>query len=128
ELINNDYYFPSNTWIWGTVWNTDIVPEGIKTYEDLLKPELKGKLVLADPRLGGVNAAFVDWMYNTLGEDFLRKLGEQDLTIVDSNVGALDRLAAGEFGVVIPTNKNNPDPLIAQGAPLQFGAPDVTSW
>jgi iron(III) transport system substrate-binding protein len=128
DLIKNEYYFPSNTWIWGTVWNTDLVPDGIKTWEDLLKPELKGQIVLADPRLGGVSAAFVDWMYNTLGADFLRKLGEQDLQFVDSNVAALDRLGAGEFAVVLPTNKNNPDPLIEKGAPLKFGAPDTTSW
>lgn len=127
ELVS-DYWFVSNSWIWGPVWNTDLVTEPLETWEDLLRPELKGQIVMADPRLGGVTAAVVNWMYNTLGEDYLRQLGEQDLQWVDSNVAALDRLAAGEVAVVIPTNKNNPDPLIEQGAPLQFGAPDITSW
>lgn len=123
-----EYWYPSNSWIWGTVWNTDLVTEPIESWDDLLRPELQGQIVLADPRLGGVTAAFVNWMYNTLGEEYVQQLGEQDLQFVDSNVAALDRLAAGEVSVVVPTNKNNPDPLIEQGAPLQFGAPDETSW
>lgn len=128
EELRSEFWAPSNSWVWGPVYNTQLVTEPLETWEDLLNPAFKGHIVMADPRLGGVTAAWVNWLHNTYGEEFLRALGEQDLQWVDSNVAALDRLAAGEVWIVIPTNKNNPDPLIEQGAPLQFVAPEESSW
>jgi iron(III) transport system substrate-binding protein len=127
DLVS-EFWAPSNSWVWGFVWNTDLVPNGIKDWDDLLDPSLKGQIVMQDPRLGGLTAGIVNWMYDNLGPDYLRALGEQELQWVDSNVAALDRLAAGEVSVVIPTNKNNPDPLIEQGAPLLFGIAEAAPW
>lgn len=130
ELVS-EFWVPSNSWVWGWVYNTERVdaPPG-PNWVDIADPKYDGEIIMQDPRTGGLTAGIVYWMYQAFGEQFLRDLGELNLRWVPSNVAGLDPLAAGEAMLVIPTNSNNPDPLIEQGAPLQFMFPadGNTSW
>ena len=55
--------------------NTTIVkPTDIKKWADLLDPKYTGKIVSYDPTVSGAAVAPTTLMWNTLGEDFVKKL------------------------------------------------------
>ncbi|GAB3072232.1 extracellular solute-binding protein [Nocardioides zeae] len=78
-------------------WNTDLVPDGLADYPDLLAPELAGgKIGLVEP----VAPAQVDlylWMQETFGDDYLERLAAQEPRIYPSTVPMGQALASGEI-------------------------------
>lgn len=75
-----------------------------RTWEDLLKPQYKGKLGSADPTYGGTQLMqYVMWR-EKYGDDYLRKLAAQKVQMVDSH-GALSNLVVtGERPIGIEMN------------------------
>ena len=58
----------------GTI-NRDAVPDlKIRSFEDLLSPALKGKLVSVDPRIGGSGESLAAAVFQSYGRDGLKKL------------------------------------------------------
>jgi len=111
----------------GIGYNTTLVHEAPADWEDLLAPEYRGQIIFGDPR----NVpAYVDlavvWL-DEYGEDFLRELGEQDMTLVGSMVPGTQQLAAAEGSVALPSVLTVLDPVKSQGAPLDFVIPEVTT-
>jgi ABC-type Fe3+ transport system substrate-binding protein len=57
------------------VVNSDLVkPSAIKTWNDLLKPEYKGKIAIYDPRVPGPGVANSSYIADALGLDYVKKL------------------------------------------------------
>lgn len=55
--------------------NVDIIKPGtIKTWQDLLKPEYKGKITIYDPRVPGPGVANSAYIADALGLDYVKKL------------------------------------------------------
>jgi ABC-type Fe3+ transport system substrate-binding protein len=70
------YFFQGSNWVfaWPT-FNSDIIKPGtITTWQDLLKPEYKGKIAAYDPRTGGPGQAGTSYLTELLGTDFVKKL------------------------------------------------------
>ncbi|MFC1815241.1 ABC transporter substrate-binding protein [Thermodesulfobacteriota bacterium] len=68
-----------------------------KTYQDLLDPKWKGKMAMAS---GGTGANWIGSMLHDYGEDFLKKIVQQDPDIhVMSGRALLDMIIAGEYGL-----------------------------
>jgi len=66
-----------------------------KTYKDLLDPKWKGKLAIAGSD-SGVN--FAGCVYNTFGEDLLKKIAKQDFAVhMVSGQAMLDMVINGEY-------------------------------
>ena len=65
----------------GLSYNTRLVPsaDAPKTWVDLLKPQYKGKMAL--PATPTTSAEWLGILLTTYGEDFVRKLGRQDIRI-----------------------------------------------
>ena len=99
--------------------NTDLVEEAPDSWEDILEPEYKDQIIVADPR------AILPWMtaFDVLREEygieFLERLGEQNFQLVESAVPGSQSLAAGEAKALIPSLDSVSNPLIAQGAPVE---------
>ena len=83
-------------------YNTDLLdPNEIQSYQDLLDPKWKGKIIARDPRLAGSSQSTVLY-FLLMGEDFLRALlTEQDIVIVDDALQAANQLALGKYAMCL---------------------------
>lgn len=105
------------------VWNTKIFPNGIKTWDDLLDPAVKGKLALRNDLTTSI-AGVLDFQERRLGPDYLKALAKQEPKFYTSAVPMNQAVASGEVGV---TNLSTPSivkDLQQQGAPIDFAMPD----
>lgn len=55
----------------GFIVNTDVIPNVPQTWDDLLKPDYKGKIGMGDPRKSGTAAtSFIAWSFAHGGDEF----------------------------------------------------------
>lgn len=105
------------------LWNTDIFPEGFKTWDDLLDPSVKGKLGMRTDAATKSAAGFFTMIEDELGEDYLVKLSQQRPKSYPSSVPLAQAVASGEIGV---TNVSLPASIIElkdKGAPIDYVFP-----
>jgi iron(III) transport system substrate-binding protein len=96
--------------------SADIAP---RTYNDLLNPRWKGKL-LFDPEAGYILAAMEHAWGKEKAADFLSKLAKQDVTFRRGGTLALQLIAAGEYPIAISVNGETAAEFKDKGAPLGF--------
>lgn len=108
------------------VYNTQLVSEkdAPKGWEDLLDPRWRGKILFVDPRNVPVWMAWLYLMRGTYGDDYLRRLGQQDLRLAASAVPGAQQVAAGEASIVVPSIHSVILPLLDQGAPIADVTPE----
>ncbi len=88
------------------VYNPAALPQGVvlTSLEDLLRPELKGKIVLQDPRTSSPGLAFLLWTVARYGEawpEFWKRLLPNVLTITKGWSESFEMLEAGEAAIVV---------------------------
>jgi iron(III) transport system substrate-binding protein len=83
-------FFTTST---GTI-NRDAVPDlKIRSFEDLLSPTLKGKLVSVDPRIGGSGESLAAAVFQRYGREGLKKLFvDQDVLLVKGNLEVAEQV------------------------------------
>ncbi len=83
--------------------NTTLVkPEELTSYNDLLKPKLKGKIAMYDPTLGsGGGKSFFSMAYKFMGADYVKGLVKQDLVLTRDIRLMTDWLVSGKVAVGI---------------------------
>jgi len=112
----------------GFGYNTQLVGATAPTsWQDLLKPEYAGKIILGDPRAVPSYMALFRILKDELGEDFLTKLAAQNPVVVPSVVPATQQLAAGEVTIIVPSVMTTLRVLKLEGAPIEFVAPSPTT-
>ena len=74
--------------------NRDAVPDlKIQSFEDLLSPALKGKLVSVDPRVGGAGESLAAAVFQRYGRDGLKKLFvDQDVLLIKGNLEVAEQV------------------------------------
>ncbi len=107
------------------VWNTDLVAEGLDSWEDLADPQWAGQVMLTDPRSGVTSNQFYKMLRDAYGDDFLRRLGK-NATYSKSAVPGMQQVAAGAQAMYAPGIHQVAVGLIAKGAPLQEAFPEPT--
>lgn len=103
--------------------NTNLVKTPVTGYQDLLKPEFKGKIGIIEPN-AEVLMYWYDWLLKTQGVDFLAKIAAQSPRVYVSSLPMTQAAIAGEIsfvGFTIPTILG---PLIRQGAPMRMVVPN----
>lgn len=102
--------------------NTDQIKiDTVKSWRYLLRPELKGKVLIGrDPRLAGYGQATFVFFFSQkdLGPDFVRQLVKQDLRIMEDDRTAATWLAQGRYPICICSDLQT-DRLIKEGLPLK---------
>lgn len=107
------------------IWNTSLVPEGLDSWEDLIDPKWKGKVMITDPRIGVTSNQFYKMLRELYGDDFLRKLGE-NATYSPSAVPGIQQVAAGAQSIYAPGIHQVLVGLVERGAPLGESFPEPT--
>lgn len=98
--------------------NTLVKPEELPSFRDLLKPKLKGQIVMLDPTIPGSN-----WFQSAnllMGTDFLREFLKQDITLTRDIRLITDWLAKGKYAVGIGVNTGGIKAAIKDGAPINM--------
>lgn len=110
-------------------YNTNLVAEADvpETWEDLLDPKWKGKMLMGDPRNVPVYVGLAQILREEFGDEFLKKLGNQDLTLVPSIVPGSQEIAAGSASILIPLTDVLTSPLVDAGAPIKLALLEPTT-
>jgi iron(III) transport system substrate-binding protein len=109
----------------GLAYNTNGISAGAapKKFDDLLRPELKGKIGFATSDTGN---RVIGAMLATKGAEFVQKLKAQDLTLhAVSGRAILDMVISGELGVSPTVFLSHSRVSIAKGAPIKWVPMDV---
>lgn len=108
-------YTSDNLW-----YNTELLkPEEIRSYDDLLQPKWKGKIGLLDPRNPGAGHSTWTFFWMIKGEDYLKKLVQQDLLISTNQRQIADALAKGKLSLTIGISYYTLEPFIKAGLPVK---------
>ena len=91
----------------GVMYNKSVIKpaDAPKTLEDLVKPQYRGKLVMADPTLHTTTAQWLANLHKLMGKEkadkFIRDLGAMKPILVESFAPAADRVTTGETPIGI---------------------------
>jgi iron(III) transport system substrate-binding protein len=122
--IIEDKWFLTSATVFGIAWNTEKLPDGLETPEDVLTPELGGgKVGVTNP--AGI-PTYVD-MYRKIdvdfGENYVERLSQIQPRVYDSAVAIGQALASGEIWAT-PMSSSTVLTEKANGAPVEFAVPD----
>jgi thiamine transport system substrate-binding protein len=103
------------------VYDSELLPEELvpKSLDDLLRPELRGKIILIDPRTSSPGLSFLLWTIAHYGEgwlDYWRKLIPNVLTITKGWSEAYDMFLAGEAPIVLSYSTDTAYSYIEHGS------------
>jgi iron(III) transport system substrate-binding protein len=109
----------------GLAYNTNVLSPNSapKKFDDLLKPEFKGKIGFATSDTGN---RVIGAMLVTRGVEFVQKLKSQDVTLHSvSGRAILDMVISGELGASPTTFLSHARVSISKGAPIKWVPMDV---
>jgi iron(III) transport system substrate-binding protein len=89
-----------------------------KSWQDILKPEFAGQIIIPDPRANDTITAFLVMLQDAFGDDYLRKLGEQKLKLVPTVPQGVEMVIAGDAKIILPCLAMNLIPYQGTSAPI----------
>jgi len=107
DAIDPDLGPRARNHIVGIVYNKNSInpADAPKTLEDLIKPQYRGKLVMADPTLHTTTAQWLVNLHKLIGKEkadkFVRDLAAMKPTLVESFGPAAERVTSGEIPIGI---------------------------
>jgi iron(III) transport system substrate-binding protein len=92
------FYVPQRMSVIAIYGRTDLIPPAAmpKTWDDLLKPEFKGKMVMTNPSFTSLQLVVMAMMSKMRGWEYFEKLNKNDITVVQGNEQALNLVKTGE--------------------------------
>lgn len=133
--VGPEYQYGPNGVAYGSLlpiigYNTEILEaagaDPIASWQDLLQPELRGLIQIADPGSSPTFGGFWSVMYNSeeLGEDFIAAMGETEYQPVATSTVGTEQLIAGQAGVLIASVTSQLDPAKEAGHPIDYWFPE----
>ncbi len=94
----DSHFVPQRVSIISIYGRTDLIPpaEMPKTWDDLLNPKFKGKLVMTNPSFTSLQLAVVAMLSRARGWEFFERLNKNDVMVVQGNEQALNLVKTGE--------------------------------
>lgn len=108
---------------WVIPYNKNLVKVPPTSYQDLLRPEYKGKIGTLEVTAAAL-VAFYDWIEKTQGPDYLPRLATQGPRLFTSTIQQLQSIAAGEIAISAFGIPSGFATLVKQGAPIAFFQPN----
>jgi ABC-type Fe3+ transport system substrate-binding protein len=105
----------------GGFWhNTALVkPDEIRSLDDFLNPKWKGKVGFLDPRTPGSGQSIWSFLWDVKGEDYLRKLVQQDLFVSRDQRQLADALAKSKLAVALGVSFYTLEGFIVANLPIK---------
>ena len=114
------YSFVANAGTEGLFYNSDLAkPAELRSLDDLLNPKWKAKIGLNDPRIGGSGISLWSFMWEIKGEEYLRKLVQQELFLSRNLRQVADALAKGKLAITIGLGRAEYEPFLNAGLPIK---------
>ncbi len=119
----------SNAWVYGAnahgiCYNAEAVKTPPTSYDDLLKPEYKGKIVYGAPIQTGFGQNFTVESKDAWGEakwkDFWTRLGKQNVLVTDNPSTAMSQTVSGERPILMYCNLSALNGAVRKGAPIKW--------
>ncbi len=92
--------------------------EDVRSFDDLLDEKLTGKIGFLDPRTPGSGASMWSYLREVKGEDYLRKLVGQKLSLSRDQRVLAEILAKGKIALVLGLTYYSYAPFIKAGLPV----------
>jgi iron(III) transport system substrate-binding protein len=136
ESVNYDKDSMESTGLWisvresygGIGYNTKIFPpaEAPKTWDDLLKPQYKGKMGVTNSE--SIAGLWIGALVLDKGEDFVRKLGANDVKLFNLSSRAIaDLTVTGEVPISARASDSHFAESKAKGSPVEYVDPGSTA-
>ncbi|MGE5305610.1 MAG: ABC transporter substrate-binding protein [Alphaproteobacteria bacterium] len=93
-------------------------PAEFQSFDDLLKPKLRGKIGLSDPRTPGAGNSMWSHMLAVKGEEYLKKFAAQKLLIARDLRLLGENLGKGTIAVTVGIGYSELVPFIKAGLPI----------
>ncbi|HEY2987035.1 MAG TPA: extracellular solute-binding protein [Candidatus Binatia bacterium] len=100
--------------------NTTLVkPEDVRSFDDLLDPKWKGKIGFSDPRVAGSGLSVWSFLWDVKGEEYLKKLAQQQLFVSQNLRQIADALAKGKLAIALGIGFAQTEPFVKEGLPIK---------
>jgi ABC-type Fe3+ transport system substrate-binding protein len=114
------YSFLADVATHGVWYNTGLAkPEELRSFDDYLNPKWKGKIGFSDPRIPSSGQSIWSFMWELKGEEFLKKLVQQELFITRDLRQLADALGKGKVAIAFGLGRSQADPFVSAGLPLK---------
>jgi len=114
------YSFLADVATHGIWYNTSLAKaDELKGFDDYLNPKWKGKIGFSDPRVPSSGQSIWSFMWELKGEEFLKKLVQQDLFLTRDLRQLADALAKGKVAIAFGLGRSQTDPFVDAGLPLK---------
>jgi iron(III) transport system substrate-binding protein len=101
-------------------YNTQLVkPQDVRSYNDLLDSRWKGKFGLRDPRVPGGGLAMWAFLLDLKGEEYIRKLAQQEMFVGRNARQIADALAKGNLSLTIGVGYRDFDAFLDANLPVK---------
>jgi len=101
-------------------YNTQVVkPKELRSYNDLLDPKWKGKIGLRDPRVPGGGLAMWAFLLDLKGEEYIKRLAQQEMFISRNARQIADALAKGSLSLTIGVGFRDFDSFLDANLPVK---------
>jgi len=103
------------------VWYNTILAkaEELRSFDDLLDSRWKGKIGLSDPRVAGSGLSVWSYLWDLKGEEYLKKLVQQELFVSQNLRQLAEALAKGRLAIVLGIGVAQTDPFVKAGLPVK---------
>ncbi len=121
---NDDFwcFIQTADWVMGDLFvNTKMVdPGSITSWQDLLDPKWKGKIIAHDPRRPGAGQATAAYLYSKFGQDFVKQLYVGQEAALGTSYGKNpESVATGKYPIGIAFVQAAVERYRKQGLPIE---------
>jgi ABC-type Fe3+ transport system substrate-binding protein len=104
-----------------SIWyNTSLAkPEELRSFDDYLLPKWKGKIGFSDPRVPSSGQSIWSFMWEVKGEEFLKKLVQQELFLTRDLRQLTDTLAKGKVALAFGVGRSQAEPFVKSALPIK---------
>jgi len=104
-----------------TLWHntSQVEPQEVRSFDDLLNGKWKGRMGFLDPRNPGSGQNTWSFLWKVKGEEYLRKLAQQDLLISQNLRQIAESLAKGKLAFTVGVSHYSYEPFMKAGLPVK---------
>jgi ABC-type Fe3+ transport system substrate-binding protein len=114
------YSFIANAATEGLYQNAELVKPGeVRSFDDLLNPKWKGQIGFNDPRIGGSGLSLWSFLWDVKGEEYLKKLLQQELFVSRNLRQIAEALAKGKLALTLGLGYSEYEPFVKAGLPVK---------